>query len=644
MVDSSGPHPHRTRLLAQSRRVLPAALSALRILPLLAALGMSAALAIPATLALFARAAHAQAAPIFLDGFFGDWTNPPELVDPAGDAGASGIDLRDVDLANDDDNLFVRFVVTSDLGLQEPNNLELYIDTDVNAATGRSIGGIGAELEWRFGDRRGTVYTSGGSGSTIFQDDVRLRQLPSVSSPEFEISIGRDVVPNEITLFPGGAVRVLFLDSGASGDRAPDAGGLMYSFDPTPVGAPTPIALDRDVSTDTRFVTWNSRDLATNTTFDPTASAAAGRVLAALDPEVICFQELYNVTSLQTAQLVEGFLPSGPGEAWYDAKQNDTIVVSRFPVLATWAIDQNVGVHLDANAALGVDVLLVNAHLPCCDNNSSRQAECDAIMQFFRDAMTAGGTVTVPNGTMLMLTGDLNLVGFSQQLTTLRTGDIVDNGTYGPDFTPDWDGTDLTDIVSRQTEVRNAYTWRNDSSSFAPGRLDFFIFSDSSADLAKSFIVYTPEMSAAALSQYGLLSNDVTNVSDHLPHVADFRTTSTDVREPGGVDPERVRVTAVAPAGTGSARLIVALDAAARLWIDVYDVRGARVRTIQRPDQGVFAAGEHTFEWDGRTQDGRRAANGTYLVRVATTSPARDEAGGARIRAVASSKILLLHR
>ncbi len=589
--------------------------------------------------ALSAPEVQAQAAPIFLDGVFSDWVDTVELIDPAGDGGGSGIDIRDVDVANDDDNLFIRFVVTADLGLQEPNDLELYLDTDVNAGTGASVGGIGAELQWRFGDRQGNVYNSGGSGSQVFQDDIRLRQLPSVSSPEFEISIGRDVVPNGITLFPGGSVRILLLDSGSGGDRAPNTGiSLVYDFDSTPVGSPTPIELDRDDPADIRFVTWNVRDLSTSGSFNSGASAAADRVFSALDPEVICFQELPDVNASQTAALIEGFLPSGPGEAWHADQHSDNIVVSRFPILDSWTIDGNLAVHLDADAALGVDLLLINAHFPCCNNNTGRQDECDAVMEFFRDAMNAGGTVTVPEGTMLMLTGDLNLVGFSRQLTTLLTGDILDNGTYGPDFTPDWDGTDLADVVSPQTEMRYAYTWRNDFSSFAPGRLDFFIYSDSSADLAKSFILYTPEMSSGKLSEYGLQSGDVTTVSDHLPHVADFRVSPTDAGERrGGVDERApVRVAALGPSQTEEARIVIQLDMESRLRVDVYDVRGARVRTIERGDQGFFPVGTHVLTWDGRTSDGRRTPNGTYLVRVTAHARATSTPN------TASSKLLLL--
>ena len=46
--------------------------------------------------------------------------------------------------------------------------------------------------------------------------------------------------------------------------------------------------------------------------------------------------------------------------------------------------------------------------------------------------------------------------------------------------------------------------------------------------------------------------------------------------------------------------------------LSVYDVRGARVRTLQ---SGVFGAGPHTLRWDGRDESGLRLGGGIYFVR-----------------------------
>jgi len=57
------------------------------------------------------------------------------------------------------------------------------------------------------------------------------------------------------------------------------------------------------------------------------------------------------------------------------------------------------------------------------------------------------------------------------------------------------------------------------------------------------------------------------------------------------------------------------LAAPGRARIDVYDIRGHRVRTLlDRP----MEAGDHTVHWDGRDASGRAIASGVYLIRLQT--------------------------
>ncbi len=569
---------------------------------------------------------RAEAAPIFLDGFFTDWTGPVEWVDPAGDGVAGGVDIRAVDLANDGENLYLRFDLTAEIGLQATNNLVLYLDTDLNAATGTPISGLGAELKWQFGALRGTFY-HGASSTTIFQDDLRVRQLPSVTSPVFEFSIGRDVRPDGTNfLFTGASVRVLLRHEVTNGDQAPNtAQTLTYAFDATVVPPPAPIALPRQIATDLRLTAWNVVNLElSGGGFNAAVTPSADRVLSAINPDILCFEEIYANTAAQVVALIEGFLPSGPGQAWYARDNSDVKIVSRYPVLGSWPLDgtlndHNLAVLLDTAVPLGRQLLLVGAHMFCCTNDTGRQAEADRIMAFFRDAKTAGGTLTVPDGTMLAIAGDLNLVGQSRQLTTFRTGDISDNVAFGPDFGPDWDGSPLGDVVSSQTEKRMAYTWRNDNSTFAPGRLDFAIYSDSVVTLGNHFILYSPEMSAAQRTLYGVQANDVTTVSDHLPHTVDFRprTQPTDVVG-GNALPQRAwaRLKAMAQPRGGRAGVRLVLERPARVAVDVYDVRGARVAALHDAAAGELAVGTHGLEWNGRTAQGQRAPSGVYAVRL----------------------------
>lgn len=47
--------------------------------------------------------------------------------------------------------------------------------------------------------------------------------------------------------------------------------------------------------------------------------------------------------------------------------------------------------------------------------------------------------------------------------------------------------------------------------------------------------------------------------------------------------------------------------------VELFDVRGARVRTLAR---GTLVAGTHAFDWDGRGTSGEAAASGVYFVRA----------------------------
>ena len=67
----------------------------------------------------------------------------------------------------------------------------------------------------------------------------------------------------------------------------------------------------------------------------------------------------------------------------------------------------------------------------------------------------------------------------------------------------------------------------------------------------------------------------------------------------------------------GPVVLALALPQSGQASIDVFDIRGARVRTLHR---GPLAAGRHRLAWDGRRDDGGTAAPGVYLVQARTAS------------------------
>jgi hypothetical protein len=63
----------------------------------------------------------------------------------------------------------------------------------------------------------------------------------------------------------------------------------------------------------------------------------------------------------------------------------------------------------------------------------------------------------------------------------------------------------------------------------------------------------------------------------------------------------------------GHTTIEFALPAAAPVRVEIVDVAGRRVRVLC---DEVRAAGRHGVVWDGRGEDGRKAASGVYLLRV----------------------------
>ncbi len=574
-------------------------------------MGLIAAALVVASLA--GSSVSARPAQILLDGAFTDWeSETPVYTDTAGDAGSSGIDLGRLWIADDPGSFYIRFEAGREIQLNSGHKLTLYLDTDLNSSTGISVGGIGAELEWRFGDKAGR-YKYGTVISTIDQFDIMFCGMPTVTATAFEASIRRDVKPDGTHfLFTGSSVRILLVDTIAGGDQLPNSPEVLtYLLDDGTLPPETGIALGKERATDLRIITNN---VLNDGPWGSGKGVKFGRELAAIQPEIINFQEIYNHTPQQTAAFVGTFLPSGAGETWFSAGNADCKTVSRYPVIQGWPIySGNLAVLLDTTPAIGKQFLIISVHLYCCTDDSGRQAEVDAILSFIRDAKSAGGTITLDPDTPILITGDTNFVGLSQQQTSLLTGDIVDNGTYGADFTPDWDGSHLVDLISRQTNKRMSYTWRSDTSAYWPGRLDYQVYTDSVLGVGNHFLLYTPDMPADSLTRYNLLATD-SQVTDHLIICADFRPVeAADTVEhdlgpiPLSLGPNPAR---------GGGKISIDLAQEGLVQLEVVDISG---RSIAHPIGAgwiIMRAGSQTFPWDGRDDLGRILPSGTYFVRL----------------------------
>ena len=266
-----------------------------------------------------------------------------------------------------------------------------------------------------------------------------------------------------------------------------------------------------------------SYNVLTNGLFDAFRGPPMSRLIQAIAPDIIGFQEIYDYGSLEVAAKIESILPSGPNEQWYHAKEGpDIITISKYPIIESFPIDNNGAFLLDLEAVTGGQLLFINAHTPCCGNNTERQLEIDAIMAFIRNSKNGIGPLQLEENTPIVIVGDMNLVGYSQQLKTLLTGDIVNNDFYGPEFEPDWDGSELEDSRPFTTDSPDNFTWFREQSSFGPGRLDFIVYTGSVMELMNNYTLFTRKLPQDSLDTFNLFEEDAIIASDHLPVVSDF--------------------------------------------------------------------------------------------------------------------------
>ncbi|MCK4654641.1 MAG: T9SS type A sorting domain-containing protein [Candidatus Cloacimonetes bacterium] len=558
-----------------------------------------------------------QSARIWMEGKFTDWDSLSTLYsDTIGDQATGDLDFGELKIANDERFLFLYIEIGEELNIQNDNLISLYLDTDNNENTGIQINGIGADVKWDFGDRQGIFFIASNS-YTIYHEHIGIVTAPTVSSNIFEIAIDRTSTPFGYNLFPENSFKIIFHDAGPGQDFLPNSGEtISYDFDETPLEPITEISLQRAPDTDFRVLTYN---VLVNSIFEPSLYETYDRILSAINPDIIGFQEIYDHTAQEVQALVESMLPSGPEEQWYCSLiyNDDVYAVSRFPILESHEINKSGAFLIDLSSQYDCQLLFIVAHLSSGNQNIERQLEIDELMAFIREAKEPGGVLELVENTPILISGDLNLVGYAQQLETLLTGEIV-NPQFGPSFSPDWDGSDFGDLTPRQTELLMYYTWFSESSSYSPGRLDFMIYSDYVLASENSFVLFTPEMEADTLAAYGLFSDDVTNASDHLPVVSDFKVLDTSSAMDNSIpdnntyvinypNPFKPSEASRSPATTISFSIP---ENSKDAEIVIYNVKGHKIKKYS-----IFN-NQSSIVWNGTDESGKPVSSGIYFYQL----------------------------
>ncbi len=553
---------------------------------------------------------------ILLDEDYSDWQDVSVAYnDPAGDSGNSNIDFGDLWISHDEAYVFFRIEVGTEMNLQTDNEITIYIDADNNSSTGVTVNGIGAEIVYNFGNREGNVYV-GNNSTWIGHNDIGMTSLPTVTSDQFEIAIARALNFFGQSLFQGNTIKVVIKNNiGSNTDRLPDGnGGVPYTFNNDPLDPLPTYSIDQAANSQLRILSYN---VLFDNLFENNLQPYFSRIISSINPDIIGFQEIYDHNASQTAAKVEDYLPSGSGQQWYHSKiQPDIITVSRFPIIASYVIGVNNndtwgnGAFLiELDPTTDTRLLFIVAHTPCCDNNYDRQREIDAIMAFVRDAKDGSGQLSLAPNDPIVIAGDMNLVGDNQQQSTLITGDILNQSSYGPDFNPDWDGTALEDAKPFATNLPMAITWYQENSSFAPGRLDYMVYTGSVLDLKNTYALFTPGLSQTELVEHSLGLNDVLLASDHLPIVSDF---DLDITIPTyEIENDRIIAMDVFPNPFQlESTLSIQLSQKSEVLIELFDLNGQQVALLY---QGEMTAGRQLLNVTANN-----LSSGLYICRMQT--------------------------
>ena len=462
--------------------------------------------------------ALAQNGPILLDGAFDDWITIEGLEDSVTE-GSSAVDLVEMKVTSDADHLYVYVRLASDLDLTDvlyPHNLFLQIDVDMDASTGYPVReGFGSELGIDFNGL--FAYTNFGPANQVNFSEIGFIPSPTVTSKEFEFALRRDVVlEGGDTLFPQDSIRLLFRDAQFDDDLPNVGEAFVYDFNNANEVVLDPIGLAKGHPSHLRVCAYN---VLGNGLIHPVRQSRFERIVPALNADVYLFSECGNTTVAQVKSLLDNWLPLESDAGWQAAKDGDLITASRWNHLQSWTnIPKQHPLLVNVPDSLGGPMLFINSHLSCCGNDEARQDQVDEMMAWI---VNNEGNLNV--NTPIVYAGDLNLVGYAQQLKTLLNGDIVQTQTFGQGGLPDWDDTPWSDALPRQTHQPFTYTWRDDGDgNFPPGRLDFVLYSDAVIVKEHAFVLETESTPEDVLEPLGLMQDDTHSASDHLPVVMDF--------------------------------------------------------------------------------------------------------------------------
>jgi len=459
-----------------------------------------------------AQARHEESAStIVLDGEFSDWVDQPDALGstqfisihfaPKNDhpqtiqAAPYTTRIR-IDADNDPHTGRPMRTMQLDSSIRPPQGVDLLVELSPKNEQGTI--GIGSAV---------TRYAQQGAATALGHADLGFEFLPTYQSPQYEARIDR-LAPGAGMLRQSGTISIVVdqidKNGGLLWSSAPMVVDLPPSAEPTPVNAVIPPKPSRSVRVMSSNVLFSS-PLKNPEPFE--------RVLGAIDPDVILYQEWFNTP----ADEVQRWLNAHAGTGWRvhmpDSKAGVAIATTK-PIITTYqAVIPPSGNERPARAVAALidtdagELLAISVHLKCCGNAGSEEDlkridQAKSINAFVRSVHKKHPDAKV------VIAGDFNLVGSRTPLDTIRAS----LGIHGED---------LSTVNTIHIGERSMITWNDEKSRFSPGRLDWMLIDESMSTPAHAFILDTRTLSDGSLEAMGLHPDD-SKGSDHLPIVMDL--------------------------------------------------------------------------------------------------------------------------
>lgn len=437
----------------------------------------------------------------------------------------------------DEHNLYLRFTVADEQFTLQAADESVVVSLDLDASTDTGAVGelapyndMGTDLEIRFSPERadGTrgkgvlveAIDKAGNRTKLDIGELDLQVAPSYAAGWYELRMTR--TPRNAGVFPPGGLRSTGFVKGVVNLRGEHDKVIGYA-DPfvLPVNVVCPdgvrlsgVEVPSRPRAGVRVMSYNVEKSSPVRNPD-----VFKRVITALDPDVILMQEWEDGDAASVQAWLTQNVPTSP--EWFVIKPRGdnehgggVVVASRYRLDPLMDAPVTTGfngrpvrfVGAVVHAPAG-EVLAGSLHLKCCGTKDSsedreRMLEARVINEAF-----AAAAVSHPEARRV-IAGDFNLVGSRPPLDIVRAKLDADGSDLGVADAPD-----LAERVYR--------TWRDASTGFAPGRLDYVLYSQSNSRAADAFVFDTSRLNDATLARLGLDRTDCTG-SDHLPVIVDL--------------------------------------------------------------------------------------------------------------------------